>query len=75
MSGQKISISPGVTVWATAEMISMLNYIRDQLEISEHDLDNNQHALIRSMVNRSLLVRRRKNIGTSYQVRSGISWL
>lgn len=73
--GQKISISPGVTVWATAEMISMLNYIRDQIEICEHDLDTDQHALIRSMVNRSLLVRRRKNIGTSYQVRSGISWL
>ena len=71
---RRISISPGVSIFISNEMIDLLNQISAQTIVKVDSLDNPQKKLLKAMFERNLLVRRRKNNEVSYSIRPGISW-
>lgn len=71
---KRISISPGVTINVSNDMLEMLDRISATREIKLHLLDTHEKNLLKTMFERNLLVRRRKNNEVSYSIRPGLSW-
>lgn len=74
MTSKKISIFPGVSVYASDKMLDMLDRISAQSELTLNLVDDEQKKLLKEMFERNLLVRRRKNNEISYSVRPNLNW-
>ena len=71
---KRIVIFPGISVYASDEMMQMLQVIEDNKELKLEFVAAPQKKLLKEMHERNLLVRRRKNNEVSYSIRPGISW-
>jgi hypothetical protein len=71
---KRVIISPQVSVYVSDDMLEMLNFIANNSIISLNSTDEKQKKLLKQMLERNLLVRRRKNNEVSYSIRPGINW-
>jgi hypothetical protein len=71
---KRIVIFPGISVYASDEMLQMFQLIEDNAELKLDFVTAPQKKLLKEMHERNLLVRRRKNNEVSYSIRPGISW-
>ncbi len=71
---KRINIFPGITINVSDDMIEMLDRISASHEIKLDLLDTQEKNLLKTMFERNLLVRRRKNNEVSYSIRPGLSW-
>lgn len=71
---KRIAIFPNVSVFASHEMIKMLEYIDSCVEIKVNSVSSPQKKLLKEMHERNLLIRQRKNNEVSYRVKPNINW-
>jgi len=71
---KRIFISPEVSIYASNEMLAMLDTIAENSTISLNFVNAEQKKLLKQMFERNLLIRRRKNNEVSYSIRPGINW-
>lgn len=71
---KRIFISPGVSVYASDEMMQLFQLIENNTELKLDTVSAPQKKLLKAMHERNLLIRRRKNNEVSYSVRPGINW-
>lgn len=72
--GRRIFISPGVSVYASDDMMQLLQLLETNIELRADTVSAPQKKLLKEMHERNLLIRRRKNNEVSYSIRSGINW-
>lgn len=70
----RIFISDGVSVYASDEMIQLLQLIENKTELKLNAVSAPQKMLLKAMHERNLLIRRRKNNEVSYSIRPNINW-
>ncbi len=71
---KRIFISPNVSVYASEEMMQLLQLIETNKELKLDIVSAPQKKLLKAMHERNLLIRRRKNNEVSYSIRPGINW-
>jgi hypothetical protein len=71
---KRIFISPNVSVYASDEMMQLLQLIKTNTELKLDAVSAPQKKLLKAMHERNLLIRRRKNNEVSYIIRPGINW-
>ena len=71
---KRIFISPGVSVYASDEMMQLFQLIENNTELKLDTVSAPQKKLLKAMHERNLLIRRRKNNEVSYSIRPGINW-
>lgn len=72
--GRRIFISPGVSVYASDDMMQIFQLLETNAELRLDAVSAPQKKLLKEMHERNLLIRRRKNNEVSYSIRSGINW-
>lgn len=70
----QVTIAPKVKVLINEDMLDMLNLIATQNEVCHQNLTLHQQATVAKMLNRTLLIKRRKNGKVSYKIRNGVCW-
>ena len=71
---KRIEILPGVFVYASDEMMQLLQIIDNNTELKLESVSAPQKKLLKEMHERNLLIRRRKNNEVSYSIRPSIHW-
>jgi len=70
----KILISKNVRVLVDDTILDLLHLLKEQVILHESSLDNSQLTVIKQMLDKNLLIKRRKNGQNTYQLNPGITW-